>query len=71
MNRICLHSDIAQMTVALYRAEDQVAMLQRLAYLSAESVEPLSPMALTGIADTCDDIIDTLSKVSDSLNRAS
>jgi hypothetical protein len=68
MNRICLHSDIAQMTVALYRAEDQVAMLQRLAYLAAE---PLSPMALHGIADTFDDIIDTLSKVSDSLNRAS
>jgi hypothetical protein len=25
MNRICLHGDIAQMTVALYRAEDKVA----------------------------------------------
>ena len=71
MNRICLHGDIAQMTVALYRAEVQVAMLQRLAYLAAESEEPLSPMVLNGMADMCADIIDTLSKVSDSLNRAS
>jgi len=43
MNRICLHGDIAQMTVALYRAEVQVAMLQRLAYLAAESDKLLAP----------------------------
>jgi hypothetical protein len=69
MNRICLHGDTDEMTVALYRAEDQVAMLQRLAYLAADSEEPLSPMALNGIAHICDDIIDTLAHVSDSLNR--
>jgi hypothetical protein len=63
------HGDIDEMTVALYRAEDQVAMLQRLAYMAAESDKPLSPVVLNGIADTCDDIIDTLFKVSDSLNR--
>jgi hypothetical protein len=58
-----------EMTVALYRAEDQVAMLQRLAYLAAESEEHLSPMALNGIAHMCDDIIETLAQVSDCLNR--
>ena len=58
-----------EMTVALYRAEDQVAMLQRLAYMAADSDKPLSPMTLNGIADTCDDIIETLAQVSDSLNR--
>jgi len=68
MNRICLHGDIAQMTVALYRAEDKVTMLQRLAYMAAESDKPLSPIVLNGIADTCDDIIDLVSRVSDSLN---
>jgi hypothetical protein len=58
-----------EMTVALCRAEDKVAMLQRLAYLAAERDEPLSPVVLNGIADTCDDIIETLAQVSDSLNR--
>jgi hypothetical protein len=58
-----------EMTVALYRAEDQVAMLQRLAYMAAESDKPLSPMVLNGMADTCDEIIETLAQVSDCLNR--
>jgi len=51
MNRICLHGDIAKMTVALYRAEDQVAMLQRLAYLAAESDEPADRRAGTAGGD--------------------
>ena len=56
--------NVAQMTVDLYRAEDQVTMLQRLAYRD----EPLSPMVLNGMADICDDIVDLVSRVSDSLN---
>jgi hypothetical protein len=60
--------NVAQMTVDLYRAEDKVTMLQRLAYMAAESDKPLSPIVLNGIADTCDDIIDLVSRVSDSLN---